>query len=416
MPTPTPASLTGERRILLADADAFYVAVARLVDPDGAGKEPLLIVGGSSRRGVVTSASYETRKYGVRSAMPTARALRLCPDAVVVPVPREVCSRKSREIREALERFSPAVEPASIDEFYVDLTGTERLYREPLGDTATRIRQAVLDATELTVSIGGGTSRLIAKLAAEEAKRRKGRGETAGVFIVPAGGEAAFVRGLDLADIPMIGPKFQERLARYGLRTVRDALVHEAETLEEWFGTRAGRWLYNRIRGIDTGTVDPGVRSKSISHEETFREDLTEDEDLHREALRLAVRVAADMRGKGFLARTVTVKLRDGDFTTRQASHTFPQPVSADRPIVDTAHGLLNRLRRSRRTSARLLGVAVSQLVRERDLAQLSLFGETTSGDLETDRDRAIARMVDDINVKFGRRGIRRGAEVRREK
>ncbi len=167
-----PTRQVTHRRILLADADAFYVAVARLVDPDGAGKEPLLIVGGSSKRGVVTSASYETRRYGVRSAMPTAHALRLCPKAVVVSVPRKACSQKSREIRKALERFSPVVEPASIDEFYVDLTGTERLYHESLAATAARIRAAVLESTKLSVSIGGGTSRLIAKLAAEEAKRR----------------------------------------------------------------------------------------------------------------------------------------------------------------------------------------------------------------------------------------------------
>jgi DNA polymerase-4 len=413
MPTNAPHSSTPERRILLADADAFYVSVARLVDPDGAGKEPLLIVGGSSNRGVVTSASYETRKFGVRSAMPTAHALRLCPKAVVVPVPRDVCSQKSREIRETLEGLAPVVEPASIDEFYLDLTGTERLLHETLSETAARIRRVVRESTQLGVSIGGGTSRLIAKLAAEEAKRRPDR-EQMGVFIVPPGEEATFMGGLHLADIPMIGPKFQERLARYGLRTVRDALPHDVEILQGWLGKRAGRWLYNRIRGIDGGTVEARVRSKSLSHEETFFEDLATNEALHQEVLRLAVRVAADMRKKGFLARTVTVKIRDSDFKTRQSSHTFPEPISADRPIVDTAHHLLDKLRRARRTSARLLGVAVSQMVKARDLAQLSLFDASSEGDLETDHDRAVARVVDDINKKFGRRGIRRASEVRK--
>ena len=412
MSTFVPTREVTHRRILLADADAFYVAVARLVDPDGAGKEPLLIVGGSSKRGVVTSASYETRRYGVRSAMPTAHALRLCPKAVIVPVPREACSQKSREIRKALERFSPVVEPASIDEFYVDLTGTERLYHESLAATAARIRAAVLESTKLSVSIGGGTSRLIAKLAAEEAKRHRG-GDNPGVHIVPPGGEEEFVGRLHLAQIPMIGPKFQERLARYGMRTVRDALQHDVGVLEERFGKRTGHWLYNRIRGIDTGPVEARIRSKSISHEETFSDDLTEDDDLNREVLRLAVRVAADMRRKDFLARTVTVKIRDGDFTTRQAGHTFPQPVSADRPIVETAHRLLRKLRRARRTSARLLGVAVSQLIEVRDPSQLALFEESSERDLETDHDRTIARMVDGINVKFGRGGLRRASELR---
>src|ERR1700756_650294 len=132
------------RRILLADADAFYVAVARAVDPDGAGKAPLLIVGGSrDSRGVVCSASYEARRYGVRSAMPIARALRLCPDAVCVPVPRKACIEKSRDVASVLRRFSPSVEPASVDELYLDLTNTERLYRdEPLERTSGRIREA----------------------------------------------------------------------------------------------------------------------------------------------------------------------------------------------------------------------------------------------------------------------------------
>src|ERR687896_1163138 len=146
-------------RILLADADAFYVAVARMVDPEGAGKAALLIVGGTREsRGVVCSASYETRKFGVRSAMPISRALRLCPQAMCVPVPRGACSRKHREIRTVLDRFAPVVESASIDEWYMDLAGTEALYHnEPLSATARRIRDAVMAATGLSVSIGGGT-------------------------------------------------------------------------------------------------------------------------------------------------------------------------------------------------------------------------------------------------------------------
>src|SRR5258707_10403383 len=157
------------RRILLADADAFFVAIARLADPEGAGRVKLLIVGGSrNSRGVVCSASYEARQFGVRSAMPIARALRLCPDAMCVPIPRRACSEKSSEIRQVLERFSPIVEGASIDEWYLDLTGTERVYHdEPLDRTAQRMRKAVAVATGLSVSIGGGTNKLVAKLAVE---------------------------------------------------------------------------------------------------------------------------------------------------------------------------------------------------------------------------------------------------------
>ena len=412
MLTTSHAEQNSDRRILLADADAFYVAVARLADPDGVGTEPLLIIGGSSTRGVVTSASYEARQYGVRSAMPTAHALRLCPDAVVAPVPRELCSQKSKEIRLVLERFSPVVEPASIDEFYVDMAGTERLYRADLAATARRIREAVFETTELMVSIGGGTSRLIAKLAAKRAKPTRDALGSGGVYIVPPGEESEFVSGLQLADIPMVGPKFQHRLASHGLRTVRDALRHDVTVLQQWFGRRTGRWLHDRIRGIDSGRVETKPRAKSISHEETFSRDIDDDHHLSRELLRLAVRVASDVRRKGYRARTITVKIRDSDFTTRQASETLSETVSADRPILKTAQQLLARLRKSRRSPSRLLGVALSQLVREREARQLSIFDQAEAATFETNKDRAVAHLIDDINVKFGRQGIRRGAEV----
>jgi hypothetical protein len=186
----TSASSTDSRepRILLADADAFFVAVARLVDPEGAGKASLLIVGGRpGSRGVVCSASYEARAYGVRSGMGITEALRLCPAAMAVPVPRRACSEKSRAIQDVLERFAPVVAAASVDEFYLDLTGTEAVYQhEPLAATARRIRQAVIDETGCSVSIGGGTSTLIAKIAAGAAKPMPSSGAT-GVHIVPAG-------------------------------------------------------------------------------------------------------------------------------------------------------------------------------------------------------------------------------------
>src|SRR5256884_1268383 len=199
-------------RVLLADADAFCVGVARLADPEGAGQAPLLIVGGSrDSRGVVCSASYETRKFGVRSAMPIARALRLCPNAMCVPVPFKACLAKSAEIRDLLQKFAPVVETASVDEWYMDLTGTERLYHhEPLHGTAQRIRQAVQQATGLTVSIGGGTNKLIAKLAVDRAKP-SANGGGARIHIVDAGAEEALLRPCTLAAIPRGGPEFPAR-------------------------------------------------------------------------------------------------------------------------------------------------------------------------------------------------------------
>ena len=228
------------RRILLADADAFYVAVARALDPEGAGRAALLIVGGSREsRGVVCSASYETRKFGVRSAMPIARALRLCPDALCVPVPRKACAQKSGEIRQVLEQFTPIVEGASIDEWYLDLSGTEGVYRhEPLAATAQRIRAAVHQATGLTLSIGGGVNKLIAKLAVARAKPD-------GVLIVEPGAEEAFLRSCTLAEIPLVGPKLQARLQARGLITVEDVFPHDVGTLRQRGGlsAREATWL-----------------------------------------------------------------------------------------------------------------------------------------------------------------------------
>jgi DNA polymerase-4 len=401
------------RRILLADADAFFVAVARLVDPEGAGREPLLIVGGTREsRGVVCSASYETRRYGVRSAMPISRALRLCPKAVCVPVPRKACSEKHREIRAALERHAPAVEGASIDEWYLDLGGTEALYHnEPLAETAVRIRRDVMTQIGLSVSFGGGTSKLIAKLAVEHAKPRPGNLAT-GVHVVPAGAEDEFMRGITLAEIPLIGPRFQERLARLGMRTVPDVLQYDHATLEQWLGKREPAWLCDRVRGIDGAHVESHLDAKSISRDETFSVDIDDDAELGHELLALLTRAAADLRGDGLAARTVRVKIRDWDFRTRQASRTLDHPVIADRVLLTVAQGLLRRLRKARRVPARLLGVALSSLATDSTADQLTLFEAIDSRLVETERDRRVARTVDRVRAKFGDKGILPGGLV----
>ena len=389
------------RRILLADADAFYVAVARAVDPDGAGKAPLLIVGGSREsRGVVCSASYETRKFGVRSAMPIARALRLCPDAVCVPVPFKACIQKSAEIRNLLHQFSPVVEGASIDEWYLDLTGTEGVYHhEALEATAQRIRSALRETTGLTLSIGGGTNKLIAKMAVDRAKPSAGG---TGVVIIEPGAEEAFL----LADIPLVGPKFQARLARYGLITVADVLRHDLAALERWMSKREAQWLWNRVQGRDEGDVFHRTMNRAISRDETFGKDLHEDTDIERELLRLVTRAAADMRGDGLTARTVAVRLRDWDFKTRSAQRTLPEPVVSDRVILRVAHELLASLRNARRVPARLVGVRLSGLAKAPVTDQLVILSE------ETERDRGLARAIDRVRGKFGAKSILPGGIV----
>lgn len=386
---------SSERRILLVDCDAFFVQVARLEDPDGVGQARLLIVGGSpTGRGVVTSASYEARKFGVRSAMPTAHALRLCPQATVVGVPRGAVSRRSREVRTVLEELAPVVQAASVDEFYLDLTGTERLFLdETLEQTAWRIRDSVLERTDISVSLGGGTRRVIAKLATTRAK-------PAGVYVVPPGREQDFLNELNLADLPGVGPSLADALRKRGLIRVEDALSVQPEWMERWFGERRGAWLYRRIRGVDDSRVDATSRRKSISSERTFFEDISDDKELEKRVLELSNSVGAILRDKSFRARTVTVKVRDHDFTTRQHSRTVPEPIESNRAIYDIARALLRELRSTRRVPARLLGVGLTGLVDPQMGHQLALFEDSGAG--ETERDRNVSRVVDELADRFG--------------
>ncbi|MGA0919259.1 MAG: Y-family DNA polymerase [Gemmatimonadaceae bacterium] len=410
------------RRILLADADAFFVAVARLADPEGAGRAPLLIVGGRpNSRGVVCSASYETRAYGVRSAMPIAQALRLCPDALCVPVPRAACTTTSRAIGAVLQRFTPVVQGASIDEWYLDLSGTEALYApESFEQTAHRIRATVHHETGIWLSLGGGTSKLIAKLAAEQAKPRAGIGGN-GVHIVPTGDEAAFMRGRALAEIPGVGPKLQTTLRSLGLERVPDLLSVEPQTLTRWLGARPATWLRERCLGRHEAPVEGRAPAKQVSRETTFDRDIADPRAIATTLRSLAARVASELRADRLATRTITVKLKDADFTTRLASTTVADPVESDRAIADLAVTLFVRLRRARTVSSRLIGVACSGLVPRPDAEQLGLFaapvrgteadGATGAGAVPAERpeDRAVSRAVDRVRERFGNEAIRYG-------
>ncbi len=396
-------TLVPAKRILLVDCDMFYVQVARLEDPDGVGKEEYLLVGGSpTGRGVVTSASYSVRAFGVRSGMPTAQALQLCPQAKVAPVSRRACAARSRNVRDTLVDLSPVVQAASIDEFYLDLSGTERLFhQESQPETAKRIREEVLKRTEISVSVGGGTRKLIAKLAA-------GRAKPAGVHVVPPGAEAGFMRTFSLREIPGVGPALAETLEARGLVTVDDILPVERIWLDEWLGPSRGRWLWERVRGLDSSRVNSEDERKSVSSERTFNTDLTDDRALELKLLGLVGSVGGTLRRKGLRGRTITVKIRDGDFKTRQASHTLPDPVESDRTIHSVARNLLMELRKRRRTSVRLLGVGISSLVEGEGPPQLELFHTGSSS--ESERDRVVSRVMDDIRSRFGHEVILPGS------
>lgn len=341
--------------------------------------------------------------------MPISRAIKLCPRALCVPVPRE-CGKYSRAIGAVLSRFTPVVEGASIDEWYLDLSGTEALYKgASLSKVAHDIRRVVLEETGMTVSIGGGSNRLIAKLAVEHAKPKPGTSAD-GVHVVAAGGELEFMRGISLGDIPMVGPRFKARLESLGLVKVTDVLDLEVATLERMLGQRAGRWLHDRAHGIGSAEVHHREHSISLSHEETFSRDLGSDEDLDVELVRLVNAVARDLRRRGLQARTISIKLRDGDFRTRRASRTLSSPFASDRVILNTARGLLAKLRRARRVPARLLGVALSSLDSRDSDAQLGLFEDEAVDGVDTTRDRAVSKVLDAVRERFGNEAMIPGA------
>jgi DNA polymerase-4 len=214
------------------------------------------------------------------------------------------------------------------------------------------------------------------------------------------------MRGITLAEIPMIGPRFQERLARLGMRTVPDVLQYDLSMLAQWLGKREAAWLLDRVRGVDRAHVESNLDAKSISRDETFSVDIDDDAELGRELLALLTRAAADLRGDGMAARTIRVKIRDWDFRTRQASRTLDRPVIADRVMLSVAKGLLRRLRAARRVPARLLGVALSSLAADSSADQLTLFDALDSRLVETERDRKLARVVDRVRSRFGDKGI----------
>jgi DNA polymerase-4 len=263
----------------------------------------------------------------------------------------------------------------------------------------------VTAATHLSVSIGGGTSKLVAKLAVERAKPKPGTGGT-GVHVVAAGDEERFLATFDLADIPFIGPRFQERLAKLGMRTVPDVLQYDRATLTQWLGTREAAWLHDRVRGVDHGEVERHGDAKSISRDETFPADINDDDDLLRELLALITRAATDLRADGLTARTITVRIRDRDFKTRQASRTLDAPVISDRVILQVGRALLAKLRQARRVPARLLGVGLSSLSVDSTADQLVLFERRDAKIAETDRDRTLARTIDQVRARFGSKGI----------
>jgi DNA polymerase-4 len=373
---------TDGRTILHVDMDAFYVSVELLRRPELRGRP--VVVGGTGERGVVAAASYEARRFGISSAMASARARRLCPDAVFLPGDHAHYAQVSRQVHEVFASVTPTVEPIALDEAFLDVTGARRR----LGDgvtIGTQLRRSVLDATGLVCSVGVAGSKFLAKLASEAAKPRATPGGIrpgAGVVEVPPGAELAFLHPQPVGVLWGVGPKTLERLERLGITTVGDVAAASESALVASLGASAGRHLYALARGIDDRPVVPDRAAKSIGHEQTFATDLSEPEALDTELVRMVDAVAARLRAHERAGRTVTVKVRFASFETVTRSVTAAQAESSAPALLALARPLLAKIDIGR--GVRLLGVAVSHLG-ERPARQLRfddvLAGSPTGSD-----------------------------------
>jgi DNA polymerase-4 len=393
------------RTILHLDMDAFFASVELLRHPELRGRP--VVVGGSGPRGVVAAASYEARSYGVFSAMPSSRALRLCPDAVFLDGDHAHYSEVSSRVMAILRSATPLVEPLSLDEAFLDVTGSRRLHGD--GPTiAHALRARILEEEGLTCSVGVAPVKFLAKLATGAAKPRPSRRGPVfgpGVSVIEPGEELAFLHPLPVEALWGVGPATLARLERYGVRTVRDLAELPLATLESSVGRAHGRHLHDLARGIDPRPVVADQEVKSISHEETYPTDRFDPEELRREAVRMADAVAARLRAHGGAARTVTIKVRFGDFRTITRSSTPPTPVATGPAVARVAKDLLASVDVS--PGVRLLGVGVSGLGEASSGGgeQLSLLddieGEGDSEPTEADW-TAATHAIDAVRARYG--------------
>ena len=351
------------RVVLHVDMDAFYASVELLRHPELRGQP--VVVGGAGARGVVAAASYEARSYGVHSAMPSVRARQLCPQAVFLDGDHRHYAQVSARLMEIFRSVTPLVEPLSLDEAFLDISGTRRLLGPP-AQVAHDLRRRVREAEDLSCSIGVAPNKFLAKLATERAKPRASRSgpiEGSGVHLVEHGEELAFLHPLPVGALWGVGPATLLKLQGLGVRTVGDLAALPRERVTGVLGPAAGAHLHALAHGLDDRAVVPDQEPKSISHEETFPTDLTSLEQLRPEVVRLADAVAARLRHHGFRGRTVQLKLRYRDFTTITRSRTLESPTTRGKDLVDTVWSLLEQLPVHR--GVRLVGVGMANLVRE---------------------------------------------------
>jgi DNA polymerase-4 len=375
--------------ILHVDLDAFFAAIEQRDDPRLRGRPVIVGGGGPNDRGVVSTCSYEARPYGVRSAMPLRTAAALCPDAVFVPVNGRKYSAVSREVMSILRRFTPRIEQVSIDEAFLDVTGTEPLFG-PAEEVARAIKRQIGDEVRLTASVGVASNRLVAKIASDLQKPD-------GLVVVPAGQEAAFLAPLPIQRLWGVGSATRRALADFGVETIGDLAALSDDALRRRFGTN-GPLLAARARGLDETPVGNDAAAKSISHEHTFDVDTADWEVVERTLLGLSEGVGGRLRSSGQRCATVAVKIRDSTFRTITRQRTLREPTDETDVIWQAALALARREVRGMRV--RLLGVAATGLT---DRHQLSLFVHE-----ESVKHRRAIEAADAIRRRFGQRAIRR--------
>jgi DNA polymerase-4 len=395
-----------ERCILHVDMDAFFVSVELLRRPELRGQP--VVVGGTGGRGVVAAASYEARRYGVHSAMPSSVARRLCPDAVFLPGDHERYSEVSRQVFEVFHEVTPIVEGISLDEGFLDVTGALRLWGDGV-TTGHKIRARVQEVVQLPCSVGVAPNKFLAKLASQAAKPRARPGGVepgVGVFEVHRGHELEFLHPLAVEALWGVGPATLDKLRRHGVVTVGDLAALGEDVLVGSLGRASGRHLHQLAQGIDHRDVEPNRGLKSVGHEETFTHDLHERAELWREIVRLSDGVAGRLRANGVAARTVTLKVRFSSFATITRSVTPSSPVSTGPAIAAALSPLLDAVDPA--PGVRLVGVSGSNLCEPAE--QLGLFVDETG---PAPAWGSASAAIDDIRERFGVAAIGPASTIR---
>jgi DNA polymerase-4 len=375
--------------VLHVDMDAFYASATLLSHPDLVGT-PVIIGGGN--RGVVLSATYEARRFGVTSAMPMARARRLCPQATVLPPDHALYSAISAAVMETFRSVTPVIEPLSLDEAFLDVSGAVRLMGSP-AVIGQHVRDTVHDEQGITCSVGVAPTKFVAKLASGLAKPD-------GMVVVPRDEVVPFVQQLPVGALWGVGERTEEALVRLGLRTVADIAHTPLATLVRGLGDATGHHLHELSWGRDPRPVEREQREKSIGSDQTFDYDIDDAAEIHRRLLALSERTAARMRAAGMTGRTVTLRVRFSDFTTITRSRTLREPTDSGRAIHEAAVGLFDALG-LQRARIRLVGVRLEKLVEASQAPIQGVIGEREHGWREADR------AVDRARSRFGSGSVR---------